>query len=182
MDCGSKDYCTTLWNKIIFVTDYILLQSISASLFNVSECLVHEDCESTDYCSPPPENKCIDACTLDGNSFLQGYLSIIDIKGSTSVRWVLYSYSTAEQYGCCKALSPDVKLFEDNGTVWCNLMGTFRDAITSNLMTPCWFWKHLPVRIRAYKSYFLFRTCLIVSFISCRLIKMSVFELFRSDS
>ena len=28
------------------VVVYILLQSISASLFNVSECLVHEDCGS----------------------------------------------------------------------------------------------------------------------------------------
>jgi len=29
------------------------------------ECLVHEDCEEKDFCSPPPENKCVDACTLD---------------------------------------------------------------------------------------------------------------------
>merc|ERR1712228_80550 len=29
------------------------------------DCLVHEDCEENEFCSPPPENKCIDACTLD---------------------------------------------------------------------------------------------------------------------
>ncbi len=34
--------------------------------FCISECLVHEDCESNEYCTPPPENKCVDACTLDG--------------------------------------------------------------------------------------------------------------------
>ena len=27
---------------------------------------MHEDCESNEYCTPPPENKCVDACTLDG--------------------------------------------------------------------------------------------------------------------
>eukprot|EP00090_Calanus_glacialis_P046329 TRINITY_DN9053_c0_g1_i4.p1 TRINITY_DN9053_c0_g1~~TRINITY_DN9053_c0_g1_i4.p1 ORF type:complete len:233 (+),score=68.04 TRINITY_DN9053_c0_g1_i4:45-743(+) len=29
------------------------------------DCLVHEDCEVNEFCSPPPENKCVDACTLD---------------------------------------------------------------------------------------------------------------------
>jgi len=29
------------------------------------DCLVHEDCEETEFCSPPPDNKCIDACTLE---------------------------------------------------------------------------------------------------------------------
>jgi len=29
------------------------------------ECLVHEDCEETQFCSPPPGNKCVDACTLE---------------------------------------------------------------------------------------------------------------------
>lgn len=29
------------------------------------ECLVHEDCETNEYCTPQPENKCVDACTLD---------------------------------------------------------------------------------------------------------------------
>merc|ERR1712106_735683 len=29
------------------------------------DCLVHEDCEESDFCSPPPGNKCVDACTLD---------------------------------------------------------------------------------------------------------------------
>jgi len=28
------------------------------------ECLIHEDCEQSKYCSPAPELKCIDACTL----------------------------------------------------------------------------------------------------------------------
>lgn len=29
------------------------------------ECLVHEDCEETQFCSPPPGNQCVDACTLE---------------------------------------------------------------------------------------------------------------------
>jgi len=29
------------------------------------DCLVHEDCEENEFCSPPPENQCVDACTLD---------------------------------------------------------------------------------------------------------------------
>ena len=32
----------------------------------ISDCLVHEDCEETEFCSPPPDNTCVDACTLDG--------------------------------------------------------------------------------------------------------------------
>ena len=31
-----------------------------------ADCLVHEDCEENEFCSPPPENQCVDACTLDG--------------------------------------------------------------------------------------------------------------------
>jgi len=29
------------------------------------DCLVHEDCEENEFCSPPPDNKCVDACTLE---------------------------------------------------------------------------------------------------------------------
>ena len=41
------------------------IKNIRSSI-TVSDCLVHEDCEENEFCSPPPENKCVDACTLDG--------------------------------------------------------------------------------------------------------------------
>ena len=38
----------------------------------VTECLVHEDCTATQYCSPQPDNRCVQACSLDGEYWV-GY-------------------------------------------------------------------------------------------------------------
>ena len=31
------------------------------------ECLIHEDCDQDKYCSPAPELRCVNACTLPGD-------------------------------------------------------------------------------------------------------------------
>ena len=54
------------------------IENIGSNI-TVLDCLVHEDCEVNEFCSPPPENKCVDACTLDGEeTFLT--VSIISIQ------------------------------------------------------------------------------------------------------
>ena len=34
------------------------------------ECLVHEDCDQDKYCSPAPELRCVNACTLPGHHLI----------------------------------------------------------------------------------------------------------------
>jgi len=41
------------------------IQDVDTPELFPEDCLLHEDCETNEYCTPPPENKCVDACTLD---------------------------------------------------------------------------------------------------------------------
>jgi len=41
--------------------DYVFVDT--ADLFP-EECLVHEDCAENEFCSPPPDNRCLNACSI----------------------------------------------------------------------------------------------------------------------
>eukprot|EP00092_Neocalanus_flemingeri_P002954 GFUD01003160.1.p1 GENE.GFUD01003160.1~~GFUD01003160.1.p1 ORF type:complete len:237 (-),score=83.65 GFUD01003160.1:87-797(-) len=43
----------------------VVFEDVDTKELFPEDCLVHEDCEENEFCSPPPDNTCVDACTLD---------------------------------------------------------------------------------------------------------------------